>query len=198
MIFFIHFPITKTHLLVSNARHLFCPAASTHARTQTHTRMMCSGPFRGAQGHNWLQTCTEGRDHIGWKRGEVVADDHCWILQSVLHCLFSTSQVGPRKPLLKRPSKLLVWGRLGTGGLGAPGPDGPVLKVAHLGAGGGWGLGALGPMGRWSSRGYRKLRGPVRKPMAAAGRSGTTSPRFQQGMFQSIFSIGDRVVHSQG
>ena len=36
--------------------------------------MMCSGPFRGAQGHNWLQTCTEGRDHIGWKRGDVVSN----------------------------------------------------------------------------------------------------------------------------
>ena len=114
---------------------------------------MCSGPFMGAQGHNWLQTCTEGRDHIGWKRGEVVADDHCWILRSVLHGLFSTSkpaQVGPHKPLLKRPSKLLVWRRLGTGGLGAPGPDGPVLKVAHLGrlGAGGWGAGCS--WARWA------------------------------------------------
>ena len=34
-------------------------------------------------------------------------------------------------------SKLLVWRRLNTEGLGAPEPDGPVFKVAHLG---GWGL----------------------------------------------------------
>ena len=34
---------------------------------------MCSGPFRGAQGHNSLHDCT-GRGHIGWKRGEVVPE----------------------------------------------------------------------------------------------------------------------------
>ena len=147
----------------SNGRCSRLPPGLVSQTPGSPVAMMCSGPFMGAQGHNWLQTCTEGRDHIGWKRGEVVADDHCWILRSVLHGLFSTSkpaQVGPHKPLLKRPSKLLVWRRLGTWGLGAPGPDGPVLKVAHLGLGGwgagGWGLGAggwvlLGPMGTWCS-----------------------------------------------
>ena len=35
--------------------------------------MMCSGPFRGAQGHSNLQTRTERRGHMDWKRGEVAS-----------------------------------------------------------------------------------------------------------------------------
>ena len=33
--------------------------------------IMCSGPFRGVQGHDILRMRTERRGHMGWKRGEV-------------------------------------------------------------------------------------------------------------------------------
>ena len=51
--------------------------------------MMCSGPFRGAQGHSNSQTRTEGRGHMDWKRGEVACRGnarsvHLWLKKTTL------------------------------------------------------------------------------------------------------------------
>ena len=129
--------------------------------------MTCSGPFRGAQGHNSLHDCT-GRGHIGWKRGEVVPEtiyttpSRCMQTPCTSHTTYTTYTAGTALTVAHAPhSKLHIWG--GWGGLG------------------GWGLGAPGPHGPVVLRRVPKAIRPSKEACGGAAQrsSRTTSPRFQ-------------------
>ena len=164
--------------------------------TSGRLKLMCSGPFRGAQGHNSLHDCA-GRGHIGWKRGEVVPETHhacparspeytahtastADAAYTCTTCTAHKTYTASRTYTIYTAdyaayaaySKLQVWG---LGGLGAG------IQSYRLGGWGGWGLGAPGPDGPMVL-----LRAPqaVRPSKAAYGgaaksSSKTTSPRFQ-------------------
>ena len=88
--------------------------------------MTCSGPFRGAQGHSSLQTCTERRGHMDWKRGEVAS---CGFPHQSLQ---TAVLLHSRNTLLCSSIALgikFLLGAGGWGGLGALGTTGLVLPA---------------------------------------------------------------------
>ena len=90
---------------------------------------MCSGPFREAQGHSNLQTRTERRGHVDWKRGEVAS--RAIHFQQVYCCIAAARCIAPvlQPPPAPAPQKELYlkyllgglsWVLLGSTGLVLP------------------------------------------------------------------------------
>ena len=138
-----------------------------------HTMCTLCNKLHNAQNLSSSTQYTQHGADIKWKctvyvMQQISTRRAAYIVEQAVHSmLYTLSRNSAAAAAGTQKSRCTEWG-WGAGGLGAGGL-------------GGWGLGALGPMGRCSPRGYHKLRILVRKAMAAAGRSGTTSPRFQSG-----------------
>ena len=166
--------------------------------------MMCSGPFRGAQGHSTWQTRTEREGgHMYWKRGEVASRANCFrqlfLLYILLYygsTLLRTNIAGGGSCTSSKllPTTDLLHCSITKVRCSAPNIARGVKFLLGAGGWGGLGLGALGSTGLVLPGTTQNPARLVYGAALVASHRRATSPRFQITLRQKKSETSQRCV----